>query len=67
MSPVLSAEADVGVLDVVAEMDAHLERTLRLQRRGRHGVHCGAPQPAWNVRLITSICCSRVSRMKLTA
>ena len=49
-----------------ALIQPQLVRTLPLQRRrldpGGHGDYS-----PWNVRLITSICCSRVSRTKLTA
>ena len=44
-----------------------LERAFRFQWRCGSSLHRRPPQVAWNVRLITSICCSRVSRMKLTA
>src|ERR1700758_2154302 len=52
---------------VRAQIKADFKRTFRVQRelvrRLTHSVACFP----WNVRLITSICCSRVSRTKLTA
>ena len=70
MSPVLSAAADVRLGHAFAEMHAHLERRLGLQRdlfsRWLERVESPSHSP-WNVRLITSICCSRVSRTKFTA
>ena len=67
MSPVASAVADVRLRNVLAEVDAQLERALRLERRRRGVVVQASGSPPWNVRLMTSICCSRVSRTKLTA
>ena len=69
MSPVASAGADVGFRHVLAEVDAQLERALRRERTGADARvlrHRDLSAP-WNVRLMTSICCSRVSRTKLTA
>ena len=59
---------DVRFRNVLPEVDAKLEWTLRRQRllRGRVSVRHGGQAP-WNVRLMTSICWSRVSRTKLTA
>src|SRR6185369_15751863 len=63
--------SDVRLGYPLAEMYPHFEGRLRLQRDGfrrrcrrRYGFHRHSP---WNVRLITSICCSRVSRTKFTA
>ena len=68
MSPVASAVANVRLGHVLAEIDAQLERALRLERHGCDALASQASrQPPWNVRLMTSICCSRVSRTKFTA
>ena len=64
MSPVASASRTVCSGHVVAQVDPELERALRLQA-DRLGAQ--ASTSPWNVRLMTSICCSRVSRTKFTA
>ena len=68
MSPVASAAADVRLRNVLAEVDAQLERALRLERTsGARSASQAWRPPPWKVRLMTSICCSRVSRTKFTA
>ena len=67
MSPVASAAATVGSGTSVPRVDAQLERALRLERRLPASAVRHDGSPPWNVRLITSICCSRVSRTKFTA
>ena len=68
MSPVASALRTSASGTSLPEIDAQLERALRLERRRLAALDCQAcVRPPWNVRLITSICCSRVSRTKFTA
>src|SRR5947209_19657068 len=59
---------DQALRDVATQVQSKLVRTLRLEGNGlsRGGFGHSASDP-WNVRLITSICCSRVSRTKFTA
>ena len=64
-APVLTSVSGTSV----AQMDPQLERDSALRADvaagvGADTVSCHSP---WKVRLITSICCSRVSRTKLTA
>ena len=69
MSPVSSAVRTSDSGTSLPEVDAQLEGTLRLERTSAglaSALSHGALAP-WNVRLITSICCSRVSRTKFTA
>ena len=60
--------AHVRLGNVLAEVDAELVRALRRERRlARDVVPSAMRRHPWKVRLMTSICCSRVSRTKLTA
>ena len=73
MSPRRERRPDVGLRNVPPEIHAQLERarSLRACVIGGGGVRSARSDMArhapWNVRLMTSICCSRVSRTKFTA
>ena len=68
MSPVASAVRTSVSGTSLPRFDAQLERALRLERRLARAVWRQLMvRLPWNVRLITSICCSRVSRTKFTA
>ena len=67
MSPVASAVRTSVSGTSLAEIDAQLERTLRLERASCSCSGSAIAASPWKVRLITSICCSRVSRTKFTA
>src|SRR5215469_13034168 len=65
--------AHISFRNILAEINPQIERALGLQWRllltdtVRHSALPAASHPPWKVRLITSVCCSRVSRTKLTA
>ena len=63
----LERRANAGLADLLAQRDAQVvgaadERDVRVGSFEFHG-----SQAPWKVRLMTSICCSRVSRTKFTA
>src|SRR5215467_11634123 len=59
----------IGFRNVTAEVDSQFEGAVPLKRYGLGclGVAHGVAYAPWNVRLITSICCSRVNLTKFTA
>ena len=63
MSPLASASFTVVSGKSLAEIHPQFERALRFERQMRGLMH----HSPWKVRVITSVCCSRVSRMKFTA
>ena len=70
MSPVSSAVFTTDLGNFAAQVHAKFERTFRLERNLFRRLSLSLIHvltPPWNVRLITSICCSRVSRTKFTA
>ena len=62
------SRSDVGFGYMPAQVDAEFERALRLQRNWLYlQDYRSCYTVPWKVRLITSNCCSRVNRTKLTA
>src|SRR5262245_2873404 len=65
--PAFQCFTNARLARLLAQRDAQVvgagdERDIRIGRVRVHG-----DQAPWNVRLMTSICCSRVSRTKFTA
>src|SRR5262249_39028609 len=58
-----------GFRHILPKVHAKLERAFCLKRSHLQELFCAhiVTYLPWNVRLITSICCSRVSRTKFTA